>query len=153
LEAWWIAKTLRTSLSVLHVLLVILSVFNVVGLGVVITSSAGEGRVRLAEVLHREVAPGDRIGYMVPPALLWRIELPAFYSPPGAEQVVIDPSTPSLGMEGLDFIVVQDGTPLPEGQIALLPLTRTEPHWSTTLMRWYTWDEGRPPWTLYRVSR
>ena len=152
-EAWGIAKTLTTSRRLLHVIPVILAVFNVVGLCVVITSSAGDGRVRLAEVLHREVAPGDRIGYMVPPALLWRIELPAFYAPPGAEQVVIDPSSPSLGMEELDFIVVQDGTPLPEGQIALLPLTRTEPHWSTTLMRWYTWDEGRPPWTLYRVSR
>lgn len=153
LEAWGIAKTLTTSRPLLHTLLVILTVFNVVGLGVVITSSAGEGRVRLAEVLHREVAPGDRIGYLVPPALLWRIELPAFYAPPGAEQVVIDPSIPSLGMEELDFIVVQDGTPLPEGQTALLPLIRTEPRWSTVLMRWYTWDEGRPPWTLYRVSR
>lgn len=153
LEAWAIAKTLTTSRSIIQVLLMILAACNGVGLAVVITSSAGEGRVRLAEVLHREATPGDRIGYVVPPALLWRIELPAFYAPSGVEQVVIDPSTPSLGMEELDFIVVQDGSPLTNGQNALLPLTRTEPHWSTTLMRWYTWGEGQPPWTLYRVTR
>lgn len=152
LEAWRIPKTLTTSRSVLYALMVILAVFNGVGLAVAITSSAGEGRVRLAEVLHREVAPGDRIGYAVPPALLWRIELPAFYAPSGVEQVVIEPSTRSLGIEELDFIVVQDGMPLPKGLNALLPLTRTEPHWSTALMRWYTWGEGQPPWTLYRVT-
>ncbi len=152
LEAWHIAKTLPTTRSFLPILTVLLAVFNLVGLAVVITSSAGEGRVRLAEVLHREVAPGNRIGYLVPPALLWRIELPAFYAPPGAEQVVIDPSTAPLSVEDLDFIVVQDGKPLPNGLNALLPLTRTEPQWSTTLMRWYTWDEGQRPWTLYRLT-
>ncbi|MGV3637591.1 MAG: hypothetical protein ACO1NQ_08080, partial [Flavobacteriales bacterium] len=152
-EAWGIMKTLTTSRSWWPALAIVLALFNVLGLGVVITSSAGEGRVRLAQVLHREGAPGDRIGYVVPPALLWHIELPAFYAPPGAEQVVIDPSTPSLGMEDLDFVVVQDGTPLPEGLNALLPVERTEPGWSTVLMHWYTWDEGRPPWTLYRVTR
>lgn len=153
LEAWGIAKTLLASRSIRQGLLMVLVVFNGFGLAVAITSSAGEGRVRLAEVLHREVAPGDRIGYVVPPALLWRIELPAFYAASGVEQVVIDLSTPSFGMEELDFIVVQDGMPLPKGLNALLPLTRTEPHWSTTLMRWYTWGEGQPPWTLYRVTR
>jgi hypothetical protein len=31
------------------------------------------------------------------------------------------------------------------------PLARTAPVWEEQLMRWYTWEEGWPPWTLYRV--
>jgi len=132
----------------------ILLVANLVGLSVVMTTSAGEGRVRLAEALHPLCKPGDRVGYVIDPAIAWRIVLPDFHRPKGTNEVIIDPRMPYDQLEPVDFIVLQDGVPVPfgEGGFELIALERSEPFWSTHLMRWYTWNEGPLPWTLYRTD-
>jgi phosphatidylinositol glycan class B len=132
----------------------LLIVTNTVGLLVVMSSPAGEGRVRLAEALHEHAQPGDRIAYVVEPDIAWRITLPAFYAPVGTEEVVIDPMTPAMDTANMDFIVLQDDAPVPvmtEGTI-LTELARTETKWVKALLFWYTWGEGRQPWTVYRVE-
>jgi phosphatidylinositol glycan class B len=131
----------------------LLVIANLMGLAMVMTSSAGEGRVRIAEELHRSCKPGDRIGYAVEEPIAWRIMLPDFYRPPGTSEAVVPPHVPFVHAERLNNIVVQDGLPIPinDARFQLTPIVRTEPMWSTALMRWYTWSEGQKPWTLYRV--
>jgi len=152
-EAWTIFRTIIRPGALIRITVALFVLFNMAGLGLVISSAAGEGRVRLAEVLHREAGPGDRIGYVVEPALLWRIELPAFYAPNGVEQVVIDPADTSRISEDLEYLVVQDGSDLQvtATDVLLAPLARTTTRTAETFMHWYTWGEGQRPWTLYRV--
>ncbi len=156
LEAWhicapWMARTPRVVLWITAALLI---TTNLLGLSVVLTSPAGEGRVRLAEELHRTAQPGDTIGYAVDPANAWRITLPGFYHPPGTHEEVVPPHALFDHPERLAFVVVQDGMPMPiaDERLTLVPVTRTETEWSAALMRCYTWDEGPKPWTLYRVE-
>lgn len=127
---------------------------NMLGLVMVMTRPAGEGRVVIAEELFRSAPPGIRIGYLIDPPEAWRITMPAFYHPPESEEVIIDPMKPDLA-GGLDFIVAHPGeAPAAADQLdmSLDELERTEPPWADQLMRWYTWDEGPVPWALYRVK-
>ncbi|MBX2972607.1 MAG: hypothetical protein KF797_05855 [Flavobacteriales bacterium] len=156
MEAW---KVIAPSLTpvpkiFIHIAALLLTVANGLGLSVVLTEPAGEGRVRIAEELHRIARPGDRIGYAVDLPTAWRITLPAFYHPAGTSEEVVPPHVPFDHPERLDFIVVQDGHPMPiaDPDHALKELARTSTAWGTRLMRWYTWDEGQKPWTLYRVE-
>ncbi|MBL7952955.1 MAG: hypothetical protein JNM62_14700 [Flavobacteriales bacterium] len=148
------SRVLKDARTILFVLAGTLVLVNFIGLVVVMSSSAGEGRVRIAEVLHRLSKPGDHVGYAIDLPIAWRIMLPDFYRPAGTEEEVVPPHVPFDHAERLDFLVVQDGMPMPipDDRSNLTALVRTEPTWSTTVMRWYTWDEGQKPWTLYRVQ-
>ncbi|HRH68532.1 MAG TPA: hypothetical protein PLB89_03400 [Flavobacteriales bacterium] len=131
------------------------TMLNIAGLAVVMTSAAGIGRTTLAKELHRKARPGDRIGYMIPPEIAWRIALPDFYRPSGTGEVVFSHEASELMIGKLDFLVAH---PLQAAYFAtrhnlqLQPLARTESHWVELLMRWYSWNEGPAPWTLYRVE-
>ena len=153
-EAWSITGSIMPSGRPIGIAIVVLVLTNMIGLWMVMSSPAGEGRVRLAETLHREARPGERIGYLVDPALLWRIELPAFYAPPTMEQVVMDPALGLDATEGLGYLVVQDGTELrsTDTGIKLEPIARTTTRTEEALLYWHTWGEGQRPWTLYRVE-
>lgn len=134
---------------------VILVMANVLGLIMVVTRPAGEGRVVLAEALFRTTKPGARIGYLVDPQQAWRIAMPAFYRPLGTQEVIIDPRKPAIAPVGIDLLVAHPEE-IPafrdEFGMHLTELVRTEPPWAERSMRWYTWDEGPAPWVLYRVE-
>ena len=130
----------------------VLAIANLLGLTMVVSTPAGEGRVRLAETLFRVTSPGDRIGYVIEPSVAWRITLPAFYQPDGTVEVIIDPDR--TGNMDVDYLIAQEVLhPSLTLDPSLLPLVRSQPHWSDQLMRWHTWDEGPAPWTLYKVVK
>jgi phosphatidylinositol glycan class B len=132
------------------------AILNVAGLAVVMTTAAGIGRTVLAKELHHSARPGDRIGYLIDPKIAWRIALPAFYRPENTEEVVLDPASGTVPLDDLDHLVARPEEALPligREQRAWTPVTSTESTWVDRLMRWYTWDEGPKPWTLYRRER
>ena len=112
---------------------------------------------RVAELRAREAAwraewGEPRIGYVVEPSVAWRITLPAFYQPDGMQEVIIDPDR--TGNMDVDYLIAQEVLhPSLTLDPSLLPLVRSQPHWSDQLMRWHTWDEGPAPWTLYKVVK
>ncbi|HRP00249.1 MAG TPA: hypothetical protein PLN54_12500, partial [Flavobacteriales bacterium] len=63
---------------------------------------------------------------------------------PGAVQGPLP--TPLVVLRDADLALLQATT-----RQHFEPLARTAPLWEEHLMRWYTWNEGWPPWTLYRV--
>lgn len=127
---------------------------NMLALAVVMSSPAGEGRVVLAKKLHEEAKRGDRIAYLVEPDLAWRIALPEFYRPAGTEEVALS-TTATSDVAHVDFLVAHpaeaDAFAARHG-LALHAMVATERPWAATLMRWYTWNEGPAPWTLFRVE-
>lgn len=133
---------------------VLCAILNIAGLAVVMTTAAGIGRTALAEELHRSAKTGDRIGYMISPDIAWRITLPNFYRPEGTQEVVFSSEASDRMIGTLDYLVAE---PLKAAYFAesrnlqLQALARTETPWVEQLMRWYTWNEGPGPWTLYRV--
>lgn len=135
---------------------VLCAVLNIAGLAVVMTSAAGIGRTVLAEELQRSARPGDRIGYLIDPTIAWRIALPAFYRPENTDEVVVDPALGTVSLVDLDHLIARpdEATPLiAKDPLPWTPVVCTESAWVGSLMRWYTWDEGPKPWTLYQRAR
>jgi len=154
IEAWSIlaGPLVRLPRWVLNASTVVVMIANLLGLAMVVSTPAGEGRVRLAMALLKSTRPGDRIGYVVEPATAWRITLPAFYAPPGTQEVIIGPGDPLP--QDLDFLIApEDLYPSLPPDPHLVPIRRSQPSWSDRLMRVYTWDEGPAPWMVYKVEK
>jgi len=132
------------------------AVLNVTGLAVVMTTAAGVGRTVLAEELNRSARPGDRIGYLIDPKIAWRIALPDLYRPENTEEVVLDPASGTVPLGDLDHLIARqhEASPLiAEEPRPWTPVVRTESAWVENVMRWYSWNEGPEPWTLYQRER
>lgn len=138
--------------AICTIVVAIVVVANTLGLIVVVGTPAGEGRVRLAQALRGASAPGDRIGYVVDAPTAWRITLPGFYQPTGTEEVILG-TDPGINTEVRYLMAPSDAVLHAPPDRTLVPLVRSQPAWSDLLMRWYTWHEGRGPWTLYRMER
>lgn len=126
-----------------------LVLINLVALAVVVMRPAGNGRTALVPPMRGAGA----VTYLIDPVVAWRIEVPPFYRDkvpgdtaiaPGAVQGPLP--TPLVVLRDADLALLQATT-----RQHFEPLARTAPLWEEHLMRWYTWNEGWPPWTLYRV--
>lgn len=152
IEAWSIlaARVTKIPRWMLIVCGALLVMTDFIGLVVVVSTPAGEGRVRLAETLLRSTSSGDRVGYVIDPSTAWRITLPDFYAPPETEEVIIGPGRPLP--TDLDYVIAQEVLyPSLPPDTKLVPIMRSQPSWSDRLMRVYTWGEGSAPWILYKV--
>lgn len=141
--------------AVRHVVVAVFIIANLLGLSVVMTSPAGEGRTVLAMELHKAAAGNDRVGYLVEPAMAWRIALPAFYLPPGTMEVALPPAG-DAPIDHIDFLVAHPSEAPSFANrhgLVLQAMVTTEPRWAAHLLRWYTWQEGPEGWTLYRVEK
>ncbi len=149
LRAKWI-------LSLLRIGAVALVVLNVIGLLVLMTSPAGEGRVTLAKALSaRSMERPMHLGYIVPLEKAWRIELPAFYKQEGVDEVLIDANEERPWSGPLDLLIAhrEDGYHFADRNgLTIDRITGAAPEFTEPLMRWYTWNEGEAPWYLYKVS-
>ena len=147
-------SSMRTALGsipawIRHLLVGGLVIINLVALAVVVLRPAGNGRTALVPAMRGAGA----VTYLIDPVIAWRIEVPPFYRDnmpgdtaiaPGAVQGPL--RTPLVVVRDADLALLKAST----GQ-HFEPLARTAPVWEEQLMRWYTWEEGWPPWTLYRV--
>ena len=140
-----------------RLVLVILTFANLLGLSVILTSPAGIGRTVLAKTLHAvQPAAGSRISYVIEPMLSWRISLPAFYLPAHMTDSAFTMEQYAGGNLNTEYLVART----PDAELLqsrsgqdLEALARTETVWTEQLMRWYTWNEGPEPWTLFRVTK
>jgi phosphatidylinositol glycan class B len=122
---------------------------NLMALAVVVLRPAGNGRTALVPMMRDAGA----VTYLIDPAIAWRIEVPPFYRDKVPGDTAIAPGavqgplrTPLVVLRDADLAPLEART-----QQRFEPLVRTAPRWEERLMRWYTWNEGWPPWTLYRV--
>ncbi len=147
-------SSMRTALGsipawIRHLFVGGLVIINLVALAVVVLRPAGNGRTVLVPMM-----PGaGAVTYLIDPTIAWRIEVPPFYRDKVRGDTAIAPGavqgplrTPLVVVRDADLALLEAGT----GQ-HFEPLARTAPLWEEHLMRWYTWDEGWPPWTLYQV--
>jgi len=140
----------RNTAILMNTLLVVALLANIMGLLVVTTRPAGNGRTALLPAMKER----GNVTYLIDPSIAWRVEVPPFYRTKIEGDTVITPSqlqgpirTALVIAQETDLKAVTART----GQ-TFLPLTRTAPTWEETLLRWYTWNEGWPPWTLYAVQ-
>jgi hypothetical protein len=134
----------------MNTLLLLALVANIMGLLVVTTRPAGNGRTAFLPAMKER----GNVTYLIDPSIAWRVEVPPFYRTKREGDTVIAPSqiqgpfrTALVIAQETDLEAVTART----GQ-TFIPLTRTAPVWEETLLRWYTWNEGWPPWTLYAVQ-
>ena len=151
----WLRTLIMRPLRLIGIL--VLTATNLLGLVIVTTSAAGEGRAVLAKEIHnRTIAPNERIAYLIQPDIAWRIGLPAFYLPKGMREIAIGPGNWKADLEPINYVVAHpnDAGPFAAEQgLELSLLARTEPRWVERAMGWYTWYEGPASWALYRVEK
>jgi phosphatidylinositol glycan class B len=140
----------RNTAILMNTLLLLALVANIMGLLVVTTRPAGNGRTAFLPAMKER----GNVTYLIDPSIAWRVEVPPFYRTKREGDTVIAPSqiqgpfrTALVIAQETDLEAVTART----GQ-TFIPLTRTAPVWEETLLRWYTWNEGWPPWTLYAVQ-
>lgn len=137
----------RATTLLLNMTLALAVVANIMGLFVVLTRPAGNGRTALQPMLRE----GGSITYVIDPSIAWRIEVPPFYRTKLEGDTVIAPGTVQTPLR-TTFVIARekDLNNLRErtGQ-TFDPVARTALHWEALLLRWYTWNEGQPPWVLY----
>jgi hypothetical protein len=124
-------------------------VANIMGLFVVLTRPAGNGRTALLPVLRE----GGNVTYVIDPSIAWRIEVAPFYRTKLEGDTVIAPGTVQAPLR-TTFVMAQEKdlhTLCERTGQRFEPVARTAPHWEALLLRWYTWNEGWPPWVLYRI--
>jgi len=122
---------------------------NLLGLAVVSTQPAGNGKTALVD----HIGPEDRITYLIDPTVVWRIALPPYYRPNALGDTIMDPAimNDAVSTELLVAVPEQEQRLVERSGQRFIPLASTEPAWVTALLKAYTWNEAAPAWTLYRV--
>lgn len=140
----------RNTAIPLNTLLAVALVANLMALLVVTTRPAGNGRTAFLRAMKER----GNVTYLIDPSMAWRVEVPPFYRTKIEGDTVIAPSQ-LQGAFSTALVIAQEtdlkAVSARTGQ-TFIPLTRTSPNWEETLLRWYTWNEGWPPWTLYTVQ-
>lgn len=147
-----------TAIRILGIsVLAMVLILNLVGLDIVMTSPAGNGRVVIAQELQRiDPPPNAQLTYIIGSIDQWRIRLPRFYAPDGMIQTSIDISHVDEYPIGSEYLVAheQDVALISErtGQ-AFDPLIYSEKDLPEQILRWYNWGERPARWGLYSVIK
>ncbi len=154
-SAWVERHVLKTAPSkATNFILRLVAAINLVALLVVITSPAGSGRTRLANVIkHRYPDTEIHLNYVADKTTVWDIRIPRFYLPPSCSNALIsEPCLPLSHPDSTIELLITD-QPLPrctrETDRHWQQVEYALPWWKEWALKAYDLEDVRPVWILY----